>query len=94
MLDLVTVMRLVNINHQRWKLGDVYMGKVDVAKAFDKLFLSAQIGMLEGIGVPSWLSYAYIRIACGLLHPVFDGRTCPLLECTRGVRQGRIDSMR
>eukprot|EP00973_Karenia_brevis_P041082 5684782-Karenia_brevis.AAC.1 len=70
------------------------MGKVDVAKAFDKLYLSAQIAMFDSIGVPSWLSYAYIRIACGLVKPLFDGRTCPLLECTRGVRQGRIDSMR
>eukprot|EP00973_Karenia_brevis_P080159 11119647-Karenia_brevis.AAC.1 len=94
--DIVFILRLIVHNFHVWPLEDnLILIKLDIRRAFDRVFISVVIAMLEFLCVPKWLSLAYIKTLWGgMMRPFINGQSGPDVECHRGLRQGRVDSMR
>eukprot|EP00973_Karenia_brevis_P047850 6640983-Karenia_brevis.AAC.1 len=51
--------------------------------------------MYDAMGVPDWLSLAHaMTLTNGVIMPLIDSTTSPDVQCQRGCRQGRVESMR
>eukprot|EP00973_Karenia_brevis_P077603 10783939-Karenia_brevis.AAC.1 len=93
--DLVLLMRLIGVNHHRWVYPDFVCGKADIFKAFDRIHQSKILAMHDAINVPKWLSFAHaMTLTKGIIVPIIDRERAPDVACTRGCRQGRVESMR
>eukprot|EP00973_Karenia_brevis_P052510 7295486-Karenia_brevis.AAC.1 len=94
--DVVLALRLIIHNFHVWPFdGQLYVVKIDIKKAFDSVFVSAIIRMLQFLMDPLWLQLAYVKsvVAC-IMIPFVNGERASPVECKRGMRQGRADSMK
>eukprot|EP00973_Karenia_brevis_P080484 11166052-Karenia_brevis.AAC.1 len=95
-VDVVAILRLCIHNVVSWPICDeMFIVKLDIMQAFDKLYLSVIIRVFESLFIPQWLILAYMKTLVGCcIKPFINGKPGPPVSCERGLRQGRTDSMK
>ena len=72
----------------------VFFIKLVIFKAFDFVFISKLVDCLVELKVLEWLVYGYIRTMWrAKAAPTVDGQQGDFVQTTRGLKQGRTQSL-
>ena len=95
-VDIPFVTRCIIRSYLVWPIGGLCIAQLDLHKAFDSLFQSAVIKMLQSLHLRQESLHMFVQsITSQTISPTFSGTEGKKIEVFCGIiKQGRIDSMR